>query len=71
VPGAFFGAARSVVSLADLVQGKLWALTDDSRRASKRAKDRADRIRLCESHSAAISLIPPGLVPEVDSMRAA
>ena len=60
-----------VASLADLVQGKLWALTDDSRRASKRAKDRADLIRICESHSEAISLNPAGSAPEVDALRPA
>lgn len=45
--------------LDDLVQGKLWAATDPNRVASKRAKDEADLIRLCESHSQVLNLIPP------------
>jgi hypothetical protein len=69
VAGRVFGLDMPVACLEDLVQGKLWALADDQRRASKRAKDRADLIRLCESHAAAIPLIPNGMIPEVDAMR--
>ena len=38
-------------------------------RASERAKDRADLIRLCESHREAIAMIPPGLIPKIEEMR--
>ncbi len=69
VSGVLFGIELPVACLADLVQGKLWAATDPQRRASKRAKDRADLIRLCESHPETVALIPPGIVPEVDEMR--
>ena len=69
VPGRVFGIDMPVACLEDLVQGKLWAFRDSARRASKRAKDRADLLRLCESHAAVIALVPPGLVPEVDEMR--
>ncbi len=69
VPGRLFGLDMPVASLADLVQGKLWALQDAGRRASKRAKDRADLIRLCESHSEVPGFIPRGLIAEVDEMR--
>ncbi len=69
VAGNIFGVAMPVACLEDLVQGKLWALADTARRASKRAKDRADLIRICESHPRVISLIPTGLIPEVDEMR--
>jgi hypothetical protein len=34
-----------------------------------RAKDRADLIRICESHPQIIPQIPPGLVAEVDDLR--
>jgi hypothetical protein len=67
--GELFGVRLPVAALEDLVQGKLWALADASRRASKRAKDRADLIRICESHPQMISLIPPALIPEVDELR--
>ena len=69
VAGRLFGIEMPIASLPDLVQGKLWAIQDSARRASKRAKDRADLIRLCESHPQVIALIPAGLIPEVDEMR--
>lgn len=64
-----FGVRMPVAALADLVQGKLWAATDPARRASKRAKDEADLVRICESHSAMLSRIPPGLFARIDSLR--
>ena len=64
-----FGVHLPVAGLEDLVQGKLWALADPQRRASKKAKDKADLIRICESHARIINLIPPGLLPEVDELR--
>jgi hypothetical protein len=69
VPGKLFGLDIPVAALPDLVQGKLWAFGDTSRRASKRKKDSADLIRLCENHPEAIAYIPPGLIPEVDDLR--
>ncbi len=69
VPGEVFGVRLPVAALEDLVQGKLWALADPQRRASKKAKDKADLIRICESHARIINLIPPGLLPEVDEWR--
>lgn len=67
--GRLFGIELPVARLEDLVQGKLWAFQDTARRASKRAKDRADLIRLCESHSRIMALIPLGLIPELDELR--
>jgi hypothetical protein len=58
-----------VACLADVVQGKLWAATDPARRASKRAKDAADLIRLAESHSQVFALVPPGTLPGLDEIR--
>jgi hypothetical protein len=58
-----------VVTLEDLVQGKLWALQDPSRRASKQAKDEADLIRICESYPSIIKAVPVGLIQRIDSMR--
>ena len=69
VPGKVLGHETPVVSLPDLVRSKLWAATDPARRASKRAKDRADLIRICESHSEGTAAIPPGLIPEIDELR--
>lgn len=69
VQGVVFGIPMPVAALEDVLQGKLWAFADQSRRASKRAKDRADIIRLCEDHPKLLSLIPPDLIPEIDAMR--
>ena len=69
VPGRLFGVEVPVAALADLVQGKIWAFQDTTRRASKRAKDRADMIRLCEAQPAAFACVPPGLIEEIDQLR--
>ena len=58
-----------VASLEDVLQEKLWAFSDESRRASKRAKDRADIIRLCEDHPELVRAIPSNSIPEVDALR--
>lgn len=64
-----FGVQMPVAALEDLVQGKLWAATDPGRRASKRAKDEADLIRICESYPRILSQIPPGLFARIDQLR--
>jgi hypothetical protein len=69
VPGRLFGVDIPVAALPDLVQGKLWACQDMTRRASKRTKDRADLIRLCETQADAIACVPPGLIEEIDQLR--
>jgi hypothetical protein len=69
VPGRLFGVEIPVAALADLLQGKLWAWQDMTRRASKRTKDRADIIRLCEAQPDAIACVPPGLIEEIDQLR--
>lgn len=69
VPGHIFGVPMPVASLEDLVQGKLWAATDSTRRGSKRAKDEADLLRICESHPHALHLIPAGLFLRIDQLR--
>lgn len=44
------GIKLPVASLTDLLQGKIWAVTDTTRRGSKRQKDLADIARLIEGH---------------------
>ncbi len=66
---SLFGVQLPVAALPDLVQGKLWAATDPARRASKRAKDEADLVRICESHPAMLGRIPRGLLARVDELR--
>ena len=69
VPGRLFGVDIPVAALVDLVQGKIWAFQDTTRRASKRAKDRTDLIRLCETHPDAMAGVPPGLIEEINQLR--
>ena len=44
------GIRLPVAALEDVVQGKVWAVTDTTRRSSKRQKDLADIARLLESY---------------------
>lgn len=67
--GELFGVRLPIAALDDLVQGKLWAVADPNRRASKKAKDKADLIRICETHARIVASIPRGLIPEVEAMR--
>jgi hypothetical protein len=69
VPGRLFGVDVPVAALADLVQGKLWAFQDTTRRPSKRKKDGMDLLRLCENCPEAVDCVPSGLIEEVDDLR--
>ena len=71
VVGVVFGVEMPVACLADVVQGKLWAVLDPSGRASKRAKDAADIIRLAESHPEVFAIVPAGAVAGLDEIRPA
>ena len=50
VPRTVLGYRMNVAALEDVLQGKIWAYSDQRRRKSKRQKDLADIIRLVESH---------------------
>ena len=52
------GVELPVASLEDVLQGKLWAVTDPTRRSSKRQKDLADIARLIETHPTLRARIP-------------
>jgi hypothetical protein len=69
VPGVVFGVEMPVACLEDVVRGKLWAVSDPARRASKRAKDAADLIRLAESHPQVFHQVPPGVIAGLDEIR--
>jgi hypothetical protein len=49
-PREVLGLTLPVASLEDVLQGKVWAVLDDTRRPSKRQKDLADISRLLEAH---------------------
>ncbi|MCX5902576.1 MAG: hypothetical protein NTV89_03705 [Proteobacteria bacterium] len=44
------GYEMMVATMEDVLKGKLWAYTDETRRKSKRQKDLADIARLVETH---------------------
>lgn len=48
-PREVLGLTLPVAAIEDLLQGKVWAASDTSRRASKRQKDLADIARLIEA----------------------
>lgn len=52
------GRRLPVASLEDILQGKVWAVSDSSRRASKRQKDLADIARLLEAYPHLRSRVP-------------
>ena len=56
------GLALPVASLADTLQGKIWAALDPDRRGSKRQKDLADIARLIEAYPDLRTKVPPELL---------
>ncbi|MFQ5829852.1 MAG: nucleotidyl transferase AbiEii/AbiGii toxin family protein [Candidatus Methylomirabilia bacterium] len=52
------GLHLPVARLEDLLQGKVWAAMDETRRSSKRQKDLADVARLLESYPTLRGQIP-------------
>jgi len=56
------GRRLPVASLEDVLQGKVWAAGDPSRRASKRQKDLADIARLIETYPLLRSRVPADIL---------
>jgi len=55
------GVSVKVACLEDVVQGKLWAYSDPTRRLSKRKKDELDLIRLAETYPELTKTYPDNL----------
>jgi hypothetical protein len=55
-----------VASLANVVRGKIWAWSDDSRRLSKRKKDELDLIRIAEKYPELRGVMPPQIIQQMD-----
>ena len=55
------GYKITVAAVEDVLQGKIWAATDETRRPSKRQKDLADILRLIEANSALANRLPAAL----------
>ena len=61
-PREVLGFTLPVASIEDVIQGKVWAASDPSRRASKRQKDLADIARLIEAHPRLRDRVPDDLL---------
>jgi hypothetical protein len=62
------GYKMRVVSLEDVLQGKVWAYIDQTRRRSKRQKDLADILRIIEAFPELIASLPQSLQEELGAM---
>ena len=60
------GYEMNVARKEDVLQGKLWAYQDITRRKSKRQKDLADILRLVEVHTDLKSLLPESVRKETE-----
>ncbi|HIJ57862.1 MAG TPA: hypothetical protein HPQ03_17300 [Deltaproteobacteria bacterium] len=60
------GYKMKVACVEDVLQGKIWAYSDEQRRKSKRQKDLADIIRLMEVHPSLIDLIPATIKKRIE-----
>lgn len=58
-----------VAALEDLVQGKLWAWNDPTRRAGKHLKDGSDLVRLAEAHPEVFPMLPLVLREEIEKRK--
>jgi hypothetical protein len=56
----------SVAILEDVLQGKVWAYMDQTRRRSKRQKDLADILRIIETYLQLGTKLPRSLQEELD-----
>jgi hypothetical protein len=56
------GHRLPVAKLEDVLRGKVWAVSDSKRRASKRQKDLADIARLLEEHPGLRELVPQSIL---------
>jgi hypothetical protein len=55
------GYVMRVASVQDVLQGKIWAYSDEKRRRSKRLKDLADISRLVEAYPDLRSMLPESI----------
>jgi hypothetical protein len=61
-PRDVLGLRLPVAAVEDLLQGKVWAVSDDARRPSKRQKDLADIARLLEVYPALRARVPAAIL---------
>jgi len=63
---AVLGYKMKVASAEDVLQGKIWAYSNDQRRMSKRQKDLADIVRLIEEYSSLAELLPESIMERIE-----
>ena len=62
------GYKMRVANLEDVLQGKVWAYMDETRRKSKRQKDLADILRIIEAYPQLGVKLPSSLQHELDKI---
>jgi len=65
VPREVLGIRLPVASIEDVLQGKIWAATDPTRRPSKRLKDLSDIARLLEATPSLRPHVPPDVLTKI------
>jgi len=60
------GYGMKVACLEDVVRGKIWAYSDETRRKSKRQKDLADIMRLVEAYPEIRDTLPAAIIAQLD-----
>ncbi|MGQ9629423.1 MAG: nucleotidyl transferase AbiEii/AbiGii toxin family protein [bacterium] len=60
------GYEMKVASVEDVLQGKIWAYSDEERRRSKRQKDLADIARLVEAHPSLVDRLPEDIRKRIE-----
>jgi len=66
-PREVLGVRLPVARIEDVLQGKVWAATDATRRPSKRQKDLADIARLLEAHPELRRQVPAEILARLES----
>ena len=65
--GEVLGSMVPVASLPDIIQGKIWAWTDPTRRLSKQMKDELDLVRIGEKFRELRTLLPESIVKRIEN----
>lgn len=65
--GEVLGCTVPIASLPDLIQGKVWAWSDRSRRLSKHKKDELDLIRIAENYPEMRRMMPDGILAQIEN----
>ena len=60
------GYKMKVANVEDVLQGRVWAYSDEQRRRSKRQKDLADIVRLIEIYPSLTKLLPTSIKERIE-----